>query len=82
MCPGGGGSRGTLRKIEKRGIKKAILFVRIFLETLELASENDFIYCDPPYIDRHTDYFNTWIEMDELNLFNFLTNTKSRVCWH
>jgi len=32
--------------------------------TLEEAKENDFVYLDPPYIGRHTDYFNSWT-MDE-----------------
>ena len=31
-------------------------------ETLSRAAENDFIYIDPPYIGRHTDYYNNWQE--------------------
>jgi DNA adenine methylase len=28
----------------------------------------DFVYLDPPYIGRHTDYFNQWSESDALEL--------------
>ena len=29
-------------------------------ETIEHVNEDDFVYCDPPYIGRHTDYYNRW----------------------
>lgn len=29
-------------------------------ETLTQAEAQDFVYMDPPYIGRHTDYFNSW----------------------
>ncbi|MBD2325788.1 Dam family site-specific DNA-(adenine-N6)-methyltransferase [Alkalinema sp. FACHB-956] len=29
-------------------------------ETLAQARSTDFVYLDPPYIGRHTDYFNQW----------------------
>ncbi len=29
-----------------------------FNKTIEEASSTDIIYCDPPYIDRHVDYYN------------------------
>ncbi|MCS6814188.1 MAG: Dam family site-specific DNA-(adenine-N6)-methyltransferase [Cyanobacteria bacterium] len=28
----------------------------------------DFVYLDPPYIGRHTDYYNTWTSMDAVRL--------------
>ena len=31
-----------------------------FAEIIPLATENDIIYCDPPYYGRHVDYFNSW----------------------
>jgi DNA adenine methylase len=31
-------------------------------EVLQEAREPDFIYLDPPYIGRHTDYYNAWDE--------------------
>lgn len=46
-------------------------------ETIKMATENDLIYCDPPYIDRSSDYFNSWYSNDEQNLFNILDNIKS-----
>lgn len=38
---------------------------RICLEEVE---EQDFVYLDPPYIGRHTDYYNTWSEQDSADL--------------
>lgn len=45
-----------------------------FEETLKAAKSGDLIYCDPPYIDRHTDYFNSWNQSHELKLFQSLSN--------
>lgn len=42
--------------------------VQSYGETLHHLSKNDFIYLDPPYLGRHTDYFNSWIEEDEHKL--------------
>lgn len=49
-----------------------------FTEIIPLATENDLIYCDPPYFGRHTDYYNGWTEEDEDNLFQLLSNTKAK----
>ena len=49
-----------------------------FKETLKEVKEDDLIYCDPPYIDRHTDYFNSWSEKDEFELKNGLSNSKAK----
>ena len=32
--------------------------------TISLADSQDFVYCDPPYNDRHTDYFTQWSPQD------------------
>ena len=32
------------------------------------VEETDFIYADPPYLGRHTDYYNRWDEMDAFEL--------------
>ena len=49
-----------------------------FNNTINYATKNDIIYCDPPYIDRYSDYFNAWRHDDEVSLFNMLLNTKSK----
>lgn len=43
-----------------------------FAETIREATENDFIYCDPPYIGRHVDYYDSWNEEQEIALRNEL----------
>lgn len=56
-----------------------------FATTIAQTSKDSIIYCDPPYIDRHADYYNGWAETDEKNLFlalsgvdcNFILST-----WH
>lgn len=56
-----------------------------FPNIISKASTNDLIYCDPPYIDRYADYFNSWTEKDEQELFNYLSKTKARFLmssWH
>lgn len=49
-----------------------------FAEIIPLATENDIIYCDPPYFGRHVDYFNGWTEQDEELLFTLLSQTKAK----
>ncbi|MFQ6341428.1 DNA adenine methylase [Campylobacter sp. VTCC 70190] len=56
-----------------------------FTDSVQLASRGDFIYCDPPYIDRHADYFNAWSEKRENELFCLLKATKAQFMlstWH
>lgn len=53
--------------------------------TIGDAVEGDFIYCDPPYIDRHADYFNGWDESHERDLADHLSHTSARFIlstWH
>ena len=52
--------------------------VQDFKKTLGEVTENDLIYSDPPYIGRHTDYFNSWTEEDEKLLKNKLLNTNAK----
>lgn len=49
-----------------------------FEKTISDAGENSFIYCDPPYIGRHVDYYDSWDEISELLLCAVLKekNTK------
>ncbi|MFA7243105.1 MAG: Dam family site-specific DNA-(adenine-N6)-methyltransferase [Sulfuricellaceae bacterium] len=56
-----------------------------FNKTIDEASSNDIIYCDPPYIDRHVDYYNGWDDACERALFNRLSNFKGKFIlstWH
>jgi DNA adenine methylase len=56
-----------------------------FNKTIEEASSTDIIYCDPPYIGRHVDYFNGWDDAHEHELFNKLSNFKGKFIlstWH
>ena len=49
-----------------------------FNKTIGEASSTDIIYCDPPYIGRHVDYFNGWDDAHERELFNKLSNFKGK----
>lgn len=56
-----------------------------FQDTLADASENDIIYCDPPYIGRHVDYFNSWDAECEKRLFDALDSVSCKFIlstWH
>lgn len=56
-----------------------------FKKTISLASQGDFIYCDPPYIGRHVDYFNSWSEQSEQELYDALSATPAKFIlstWH
>ncbi|PPV35588.1 DNA adenine methylase, partial [Ectopseudomonas oleovorans] len=56
-----------------------------FDKTILEAKPGDIIYCDPPYIDRHVDYFNSWDESHEVQLFDALKNAHSDFIlstWH
>ncbi|BAW79812.1 DNA adenine methylase [Candidatus Nitrosoglobus terrae] len=44
-----------------------------FEETISQTTKDDIIYCDPPYIDRHVDYYNGWDGDHENSLFKFLS---------
>jgi DNA adenine methylase len=37
-------------------------------DLLTEAQPDDFVYLDPPYIGRHTDYFNSWDETEAVRL--------------
>ena len=43
-----------------------------FAEIIEQATENDIIYCDPPYYGRYVDYYNGWTEDNEKELYTGL----------
>lgn len=49
-----------------------------FDKIIPQAADCDFIYCDPPYIDRYSDYFNSWDANDEKILYLLLKKTKAK----
>lgn len=56
-----------------------------FNKTIQDASTNDIIYCDPPYIDRHVDYYNGWNDGHERELFDRLSGFAGKFIlstWH
>ena len=56
-----------------------------FRETFSQVVEGDFVYADPPYAGRHTDYFNRWSQEDEIDLGIQLANLRSPFIlstWH
>jgi DNA adenine methylase len=56
-----------------------------FRDLIKNAQAGDFIYCDPPYVGRHTDYFNSWSDSDEQNLYELLSKTQAKFIlstWH
>ena len=56
-----------------------------FRETLKGISESDFVYCDPPYVGRHVDYFDSWDEENEQQLFTMLGQSPCKFVlstWH
>jgi DNA adenine methylase len=48
--------------------KEWVFSVSDWRKTLAEASPKDFVYLDPPYIGRHTDYYNSWSEEDATEL--------------
>lgn len=56
-----------------------------FRKTLSGLSENDFVYCDPPYLGRHVDYYDSWDETVETELFSVLNTLPCKFIlstWH
>jgi DNA adenine methylase len=56
-----------------------------FEKTIAMASEEDILYCDPPYIDRYVDYYNGWNKKNENKLNQLLEQFKGKFIlstWH
>jgi len=65
--------------------KDVVFKCQTFEKTIAEAGEADIIYCDPPYIDRHADYYNGWDGRQERILFQALSETPSKFIlstWH
>ena len=54
------------------------LIVQDWRKTISEAKEGDLIYCDPPYIGRHTDYYNGFTEEDANELAKALHSTSAK----
>lgn len=62
-----------IKEIENRIEKSDWEFVcQSFEKTISEAPNNSFIYCDPPYIGRHVDYYDSWEEKNEILLHGIL----------
>lgn len=56
-----------------------------FKQSIASAGMEDFVYADPPYAGRHTDYFNGWAEQDEIDLADMLASLPCKFIlstWH
>ena len=56
-----------------------------FEEIISMATEDDIIYCDPPYMGRYVDYYNGWTEDEERKLYELLKDTPAKFVlstWH
>ncbi len=49
-----------------------------FQDTIREATKADFIYCDPPYIGRHVDYYDSWNESQEILLRDMLLDSGAK----
>lgn len=49
-----------------------------FEDTIKKAKAGDFIYCDPPYIGRHVDYYDSWDEEHEILLYEALVKSGAK----
>ena len=51
------------------------------LFTLRQVEDSDFVYLDPPYNDRHTDYYNQWHDRDADGLARVVKKLKARFAY-
>lgn len=49
-----------------------------FEDTIAMHDNNTFIYCDPPYIGRHVDYYDSWDRYSDEKLCELLRLSGSR----
>jgi DNA adenine methylase len=65
--------------------KNFIFKCQDFSVTVKEATPRDMIYCDPPYIDRHVDYYSGWNESNETRLYKALSGFEGKFIlstWH
>ncbi len=73
----------TVAKLIK--LNEFIFKCQNFEETIKCGKDSDIVYCDPPYIGRHVDYYNGWDGAQEQKLFDSLSLSPSRFIlstWH
>lgn len=58
--------------------KNWIFKIQTFEDTIKEARKDDFIYCDPPYIGRHVDYYDSWDKNDEKKLHEALIKSGAK----
>lgn len=57
--------------------KDWVFIVQPWQETIGVARQGDMIYCDPPYVGRHTDYYNGFSDDEADQMAQVLTNCKA-----
>lgn len=68
-----------VKYVEKQLMYKDWNFIcQSFEKTIQEAPDNSFIYCDPPYINRSADYYNSWDDNSELILNDVLISSSSK----
>lgn len=63
---------------KKIALSKYEFLCQDFESTISMAGQSDFIYCDPPYIGRHVDYYSTWDDAVEKRLAACLSASGAR----
>lgn len=66
-------------------IKQFEFVCQSFEKTIGMATERDIVYCDPPYIGRHTTYYDSWDDTFEQRLFTTLSHSPAPFIlstWH
>ncbi len=66
-------------------VKEFVFKCQDFNKTISEASPSDIIYCDPPYIGRHVDYYNGWDDSHERELSDRLSGFGGKFIlstWH
>jgi len=55
-----------------------IFVCQSYEDIISQADSNAFVYCDPPYIGRHVDYYDSWDESHEQKLKECLISCEAR----
>ena len=73
-------------RFRKVAVESDLVFMHQSFEcTIAQAGPCDFIYCDPPYVGRHVDYYDSWGQDQEVLLHDSLLSSGARFLlstWH